>query len=328
VYLAEAAAFQADFDAAIAATVTRNATTGAIVFVPPVAVAGFAPFGSMIESTIAEYSNFRYFSELLGADVLTADASAALQDFRESTFGTVSGITRWSDHLDDMPSSYYLAASLRDDRVERFQLLLYGHSANYAGRGTGTATEQLPIVADANGLFRDYLWGYLEGGIDECVPSIMLPALGTRWQVVQERWDTDTVWLAKGAPRRWFDPAGPGFAVARAWTRFGWVALAVANTGGGGAGEGQASTAVVTLTLPPVLLPGTTATPQFALRLLSSDASDALDAGSVAVAGAGAVLASVDAVAALIYVNVTGSGGSGGSSLTFTVTASFVPSAA
>ena len=37
------------------------------------------------------------------------------------------------------------------------------------GRGTFTATEQLPIAADANGYARDYLWSYLEGGIDECV---------------------------------------------------------------------------------------------------------------------------------------------------------------
>jgi hypothetical protein len=65
-----------------------------------------------------------------------------------------------------MPSSYYAYASLRDDRVERFHLLLYGHLANYQGRGTFTATEQLPITGDANGWSRDYLWGYLEGGID------------------------------------------------------------------------------------------------------------------------------------------------------------------
>ena len=155
-------------------------------------------------------SNFRYYSELLGADFLSPSMSIALQEFRETHQGTVSGITRWSDHLDDMPSSYYAAAMLRDDRVPRFLLLQYGHMANYMGRGTGTATEQLPINGDANGLFRDYLWGYLEGGIDQCIPSIMLPAIATRWQFVLERYDEDVLYLAAGAPRRWFAPGGGG----------------------------------------------------------------------------------------------------------------------
>jgi hypothetical protein len=92
-----------------------------------------------------------------------------------------------------MPSSYYFAAALRNDRVPQFLLMLYGHMANYMGRGTWTATEQLPINADSLGFFRDYLWSYLEGGIDECVPSIMLPAIASRWQLVLERYDTDTV---------------------------------------------------------------------------------------------------------------------------------------
>jgi hypothetical protein len=93
VLTAEAARFTADFEASLALTVTFDNATGAPLFIPPVARAGFAPFRSMIESTIAEYSNFRYYSELLGADVLSAQMRDALQNFRESTFGTVSGVS-------------------------------------------------------------------------------------------------------------------------------------------------------------------------------------------------------------------------------------------
>ena len=42
----------------------------------------------MIAGTVAEYSNFRYYSELLGADVLSAEMSNGLQDFRENMQGT------------------------------------------------------------------------------------------------------------------------------------------------------------------------------------------------------------------------------------------------
>ncbi len=72
-------------------------------------------------------------------------------EFRESHQGTVSGITRWSDHLDNMPTSHYLSSALWYDRTDRFWLMQFGHMANYAGRGTWTATEQLPIYPDANG---------------------------------------------------------------------------------------------------------------------------------------------------------------------------------
>jgi hypothetical protein len=58
----------------------------------------------VIESTLAEYSNFRYYSELLGSDVLPPAYATAVMDFRETHTGSVSGITRWSDHLDDMPA--------------------------------------------------------------------------------------------------------------------------------------------------------------------------------------------------------------------------------
>jgi hypothetical protein len=145
-------------------------------------------------------------------------------DFRESHTGTVAGITRWSDHLDDMPALWYLTSAMWYDRTESFWALLYGHTANYAGerekehrpppscwphifylppppsscwphifyppagRGTFTATEQLPIYDDSLGVSRDYLWSYLEGGIDECVPSIMITGLGTMMQLVMERY--------------------------------------------------------------------------------------------------------------------------------------------
>lgn len=316
---AEAAAFQADVLASIAATATH--LPGGQVFIPPVAHMGVAPFNSMVESVIAEYSNFRYYSELLGADVLPDDLAAGLQAFRENTTGTVSGITRWSDHLDDMPASYYLAAALWSDRLPRFFLLQYGHMANYMGRGTLTATEQLPIGPDANGFWRDYLWSYLEGGIDECVPSIMLPAIATRWQLVHERYDSNTLWLAKGAPRRWADPAGGGFGVARAATRFGDVDLHVSFTANATGGGQQTATAAVGFT--PLGVPGVTPAPAFVLRLRASSPALAIVPASVALSGVsgGAVFVdSVNADLGFVYVSVPTPPGVG-VRLAFTVTA-------
>ena len=292
------------------ATFSRSASavgaTSARIFIPPVAKLGVAPFSSMVESVLAEYSNFRYYSELLGADILPSEWSIGLQEFRENTYGTVSGITRWSDHLDDMPSSYYLAASLREDRLTRFFLLQYGHMANYMGRGTFTATEQLPILTDANGFSRDYLWSYLEGGIDECVPSIMLTAIATRWQFVLERYDTDTLWLAKGAPRRWANSSvgtGSGgiYGIQRAATRFGLVSFSVAYSTPHS--QGQEAEMVVTFMVAnnTVVI---TPMPKFALRFRSSDARALLS--SVELHGdPDVVLAGVDVVGGFVFINLT-----------------------
>lgn len=200
-----------------------------------------------------------------------------------------------------MPTSYYAFAALRDDRVDYFLALLYGHSANYVGRGTGTATEQLPIVGDTNGWWRDYLWGYLEGGIDECVPSIMLSASMTRWMLVLETPDEDTLYLAKGAPRRWFAPASSGFAIADALTRFGAVDVAVSTAAVAG-GAAERATAHVRFRAGGA--PGTTRTPLVAVRLRASTPGRALNASSVSVDGAGATLDSVDAARSLVFVRI------------------------
>ena len=303
--LAEAETFANDFQASIAQTL--KVLPGGAVFVPPIAAVGVLPFASMVESTIAEYSNFRYYSELLGADVLPRNVSIGLQVFRERTMGTVSGITRWSDHLDDMPSSYYLAAALRDDRIDRYLLLMYGHAANYMGRGTFTATEQLPIVGDANDWWRDYLWTYLEGGIDQCVPSIMLCAIGTRWQLVFEVYDAPVIYLGRGAPRRWSVPSGGGYGISNAATRFGSVNFTVVSTSR--ADHGEDVIATVTFT-PVTTVSGATPTSDmfFVLRMRSSFPRGMLLPASVVVAGADVVLGNIDASRGDVVVNVTRTG--------------------
>ena len=49
------------------------------------------------------YANFRYFAEMLSSGYFSDDIAHAISDFRESHTGTLSGMTRFLDHLDDMP---------------------------------------------------------------------------------------------------------------------------------------------------------------------------------------------------------------------------------
>ena len=228
--LAEAPRFKADIDAALAASCVTNAS-GHVTFVPAaVSPAGSkpAPYPSMTADTLASYSNFRYYAEMLSSGALDGATANALMDFREGNGGTLSGMTRYTDHLDDMPADGYALGSLEADRVESFLLLLYGHAANYQGRGSFFTTEQQSLYADA----RHPSWRASLGEIqaDFCVPSQTLVAYMTALQLVYADRDSPTIFLARGAPRRWYKgdhTGGLAFGTSRAPSRWGQVSFTV-----------------------------------------------------------------------------------------------------
>jgi hypothetical protein len=256
--LAEAPLFLADLSASLEAAVARADGPGsAVTWVPPLAESNSTPFGTMTDSILASYSNFRYFPELLAADVIADDSVAlGLMAFRETHAGTFVGMTRFEGHLDDMPSAGYAFADLRYGRLASFWLFAYGHLADYVSRGTFTATEQVPWEADSLGVWRDYLWEYLEGGIDMCVPSLLVATQATRWALVFERGfdatGNTTMWIGLGSPRRWWTPDGGGdeggFGAERMLTSYGLVAFWAQPAAA--AGDDAADVHVV-LTTPP-----------------------------------------------------------------------------
>ena len=166
--LAECAAFKTDLDAA------RNASTVAVrpsnnngntaesapslLFVPPYAVANMTPYSQMPYSNRgtgvqdygggAAYANFRYYSEMLSSQFLGAELDHQLNEFRESHLGTMSGMTRFRTHLDDMPATGYAYSAAATDRTKPFLSLLFGHVANYQSRGSFNAPEQLSFSGD------------------------------------------------------------------------------------------------------------------------------------------------------------------------------------
>ena len=115
ILLKESASFKKDLDVALAASLVKDAH-GLPFFVPPFAATNFTPYESMTQSGAlhskctgcaafgggASYANFRYFSEMLSAQFMGDAVDHALNNFRESHGGTLSGMTRFRDHLDDM----------------------------------------------------------------------------------------------------------------------------------------------------------------------------------------------------------------------------------
>jgi hypothetical protein len=124
------------------------------VFVPVVAAEGVVPYQTMVESRRASYSNFRwvflsrilmllpdlsehaflcvlsYYPEMVSSGFMSNTDTLALLHYREGHSGTLSGMTRFQDHLDDMPAAGYARADVALDRVANFNLLVSGFRAH------------------------------------------------------------------------------------------------------------------------------------------------------------------------------------------------------
>ena len=229
--LRTAGRLKADIDASLLASVGRD-SSGQVTFVPSCAIphgTTAPPFESMTQDVVASYSNFRYYSEMLSSGFLSDELAVALMSFRETHGGCLSGMTRYADHLDDMPAIGYAISSLEKDRTGQFLLQLYGHAANYHGRGSFFSTEQASLYAEQTEPGSLPAWRASLGELqaDFCVPSQCLIASMTAMQVVFGERDTRTVWLARAAPRRWYSPAAGGLAVERAPTRYGNVSFTI-----------------------------------------------------------------------------------------------------
>ena len=155
-----------------------------------------------------------------------AVVSTAVNDFREAHTGT-PGMTRYEDHLDDMPAEGYAHSAISLGRTESFQALYFGHIANYQSRGVFNAPEQLSLYGDGvrGKYFADSFraGGSTEVDVDLCVPSTMLPAIMGRWMFSLN--ETATRSLFRAAPRRFFRPSTSSAAISllRAPTRYGRV---------------------------------------------------------------------------------------------------------
>ena len=253
-------------------------------------VAGAAGGGS---NQNTNYANFRIFSETLLANVLDPEYEMAIMTFREAHRGTLLGMTRFRDLLDDMPILGYGKSSLAHDRLYSFHNTLAGHSLNYISRGTYWGTEQRAQL--------DYSVGNRTGIVNQrwrndcgvtgedcslCMVSGIASSYWVRWMLVSDDPDTAIVHIARGAPRRWYGEGGEAFGIEDAPTRFGRVSYSIlpAPTSGDGAVRGS-----VRLALRGGVAPNAAAVPLVAIKIRAAHSTSPLR-GSVVLEGEGVLL--------------------------------------
>src|SRR5262245_1244771 len=136
--------------------------------------------------------------------------------------------TRHHDVLLGVPTAYGYASNemagflsyghgyglVQLDRIREALLLLYSHMAHQATRGSWMAPEtRRPLVEDA---------------APYCTPAQLVPALMTRWLLVFEDPESETLWLGRGIPRSWLED-GKSVSVTNAPTRWGRVSYTIAS---------------------------------------------------------------------------------------------------
>jgi len=102
-----------------------------------------APKGTVTENRLGSYTNYRYWPELLGANVLPPDLTARVVDARLTGGGQYIGVTRFDEHLDDWPLMDYLNGLRQLGRMDDYRLCVWGHVCYHQAKGHMTAYEQV-----------------------------------------------------------------------------------------------------------------------------------------------------------------------------------------
>ena len=120
-----------------------------------------------------------------------------------------------------------------------FHNTLSGHSMNYISRGTYSGSEQRAQLdyrqgggtGITGGKYRNYECGIGGEDCSLCVVSAIPSSYWIRWMLVSDSPDASMLYLARGAPRRWYQDQGSGaaaaesFGITNATTRFGIVSF-------------------------------------------------------------------------------------------------------
>lgn len=216
--VAESAAYEADLRRSVEQT--RQAEVG---YVPP-GPDQVEPLTCMTANRHASYCNYRYFPEMISADMLAPETVRQVLQWRRTHGGELLGMTTFQGTLDDWPALHVARALLEQDEADRYLMLMYAHWAHHGAAGTLASYEQASVVPGDNGFRHLIAWQVLP-----C--QVMVPIM-LRWGLVYEDREADVLWLCRAMPRRWLAP-GETVKVRRVPTRFGRVGFSIALSGDG-----------------------------------------------------------------------------------------------
>jgi hypothetical protein len=171
------------------------------------------------DNTDPQFRSYRAYAEMLYSGSLSKDQVRTIADYRASHHDTILGVpTAYGYRTADLAG--FLAyghgfALIQHDFARQALLLLYSVMAHQYTRGAWLAPETRNVLMEGN-------------AAPYCVPAQLFVPLMTRWMLVFEDPESETLWLGKVMPREWLAD-GKKISVSAAPTRWGPVSFSIAS---------------------------------------------------------------------------------------------------
>ncbi|HVZ32062.1 MAG TPA: hypothetical protein VG963_06545, partial [Polyangiaceae bacterium] len=211
----EAARLRKDIERAMARSLLS--VDGASVL--PAIAGAQEPFDVAVRRDLADpqFRSYRAYNEMMYSGSLSPQQVRALVDYRSHHHDVILGVpTAYQKaELAGFLAYGYGYGLIQSDLVREALLMLYSDMAHQYTRGAWMAPEtRRPLVS--------------EDAAPYCTPAQLVAPLMTRWLLVFEDPESDTLWLGKAIPRRWLED-GKTVSVADAPTRWGRIGFAIAS---------------------------------------------------------------------------------------------------
>jgi hypothetical protein len=165
-----------------------------------------------------QFRSYRAYMEMLYSGNLTKEQVDMVVDYRANHHDLILGVpTAYGYDTGELAGflSYGHGYGLiQQDRIREALLMTYAVMAHQYTRGTWMAPETRNVLT---GVTAPY-----------CTPAQLVVALMTRWMLVFEDPQSETLWLGKAIPRQWLED-GKTTAVSDAPTRWGRVGFSVVS---------------------------------------------------------------------------------------------------
>jgi hypothetical protein len=171
------------------------------------------------DETDPQFRSYRAYMEMLFSGNLTEEQVKMVVNYRSTHHDVILG----------MPTAYGYATTelagflsyghgyglIQYDMIREALLMMYSDMAHQYTRGTWTAPETRNVLID-------------RPAAPYCTPAQLVVSLMTRWLLVFEDPQSETLWLGKAIPRKWLED-GKTTSVSGAPTRWGRVGYSIAS---------------------------------------------------------------------------------------------------
>jgi len=164
-----------------------------------------------------QYRSYRAYMEMLYSGSLSKDEVHTITTYRSNHHDTILGVpTAYGYDTSDLAG--FLAYGhgyglIQHDMIREALLLTYSVMAHQYTRGTWTAPETRNVLR-------------AENAAPYCTPAQLVVALLTRWMLIFEDPESETLWLGRAIPRAWLAD-GKTTSISNGPTRWGRVGFSI-----------------------------------------------------------------------------------------------------